>query len=291
MPTVELTEFTDPACPFAYSAEPIRWRLAWRFGEQLSWTIRTVGLARDVEAQRAKGFDAERNAAVLRHFDRYGMPLAETDHREPAGTWDACRRIVAAREHAPGGELALLRELRFAGLADARRIDDPGVLADAAREAGLDPDVLERWAAEPATEEAFRADLDLARDPGPIALALDHKLADVEADWDGHAGAAGRRYTCPSYVLRSGDRVAEVPGFQPWGAVETTLANLAPDLERRPWAEDPLDVVRWAPVPLATEEIAAVMGGEDRESVRDRLRVEGGALEFPRGNDALWRAA
>ncbi|WP_210496052.1 DsbA family protein [Patulibacter sp. SYSU D01012] len=291
MPTIELTEFTDPACPFAYSAEPLRWQLAWRFGDQLRWTIRTVGLARDADAQRAKGFDAERNAAVLRHFDRYGMPLAETDRREPAGTWDACRRIVAVREHAPGGELALLRELRFAGLADARRIDDPAVLADAAREAGLDPDVLERWAAEPATEEAFRGDLDQARDPGPVALALDHKLADVEADWDGHAGAAGRRYTCPSYVFRHGDRVAEVPGFQPWAAVETALANLAPDLERRPWPEDPADVVAWAPVPLATQEITAVLGEDDREAVRDRLRVEGVALEFPRGSDALWRAA
>ena len=26
MPHVDLVEFTDPACPFAYSAEPIRWR-------------------------------------------------------------------------------------------------------------------------------------------------------------------------------------------------------------------------------------------------------------------------
>ncbi|MCK9249413.1 MAG: DsbA family protein [Solirubrobacteraceae bacterium] len=296
MRAVDVVEFTDPACPFAYSAEPVRQRLLWRFGAQLTWTVRVVGLARDRAAQEAKGFDEVRNAEVLRDFDAYGMPLAVVDRRTPAGSWDACRRIVAAREHGTGKESALLRELRIAGIAHARPIDDPDVLASAARAAGLDPAELDAWVADEDDDRAFRDDLVAARHPGPAALALDHKLADVEADWpatvggDASLAGPGRRYTCPTYVLHAGDRVAEVPGFQPWAAIEAVLANLAPDLDRRAWADDPLEALRWAGSPLATVEVAAIMGLDDRDEARERLR-DAGAVERRAGNDALWTAA
>ncbi|EHN11607.1 hypothetical protein PAI11_15180 [Patulibacter medicamentivorans] len=292
MPHVDLVEFTDPACPFAYSAEPLRWRLLWRFGDQLRWTVRMVGLARDAAAHEAKGFTARPNAEVLRAFDRYGMPLAEVEERAPAGSWDACRAIVAAREFATGSELALLRALRIAGLAEARPIDDPAVLADAGRVAGLEPEALEEWVADETTERAFVADLTAARDPGPAALALDHKLADVEPDWTGASRAgSGRRYTCPSYVLRVGGRTAEVPGFQPWLSLETALANLAPDLERRPWAANVDEALAWAAgEPLATIEVAALLDRDDRDEVR-ALLVAAGARERPAGSDGFWTAA
>jgi predicted DsbA family dithiol-disulfide isomerase len=284
--TVDLVEFTDPACPFAYSAEPVRWQLAWRFGDALHWRTRVVGLARDAAVQEAKGFTAERNAAVLRNFDRFGMPLTETDTRPPAGTWDACRWFVAARGTDAAGAGRLLRALRVAGLAEARAIDHPDVLRDAARTAGLDPVRLEAIVAEEATEEAFRADLGAARTPGEIALAMDHKLADVEPDWDGEQGPSGRRYTCPSYVFTADGRTAEVPGFQPWSTIEAVLANLAPGLERRPWPTDPVEVLRWAPVPLATQEVSALLH-EERHVAAERLR-DGGAVEHRVGTDAFW---
>jgi hypothetical protein len=40
MATVTITEFTDPGCPFAWSAEPARRRLQWLYGEQLEWRLR-----------------------------------------------------------------------------------------------------------------------------------------------------------------------------------------------------------------------------------------------------------
>jgi predicted DsbA family dithiol-disulfide isomerase len=289
MTTVDVVEFTDPACPFAYSAEPVRWQLAWRFGEALDWTTRVVGLARDAAAHEAKGFDAQQNAALLRHFDSYGMPLAQVERRDPAGTWDACRLYVAARGIDPDGALRLMRALRIAGLAEARAIDHPDVLSDAVRTAGLSAEELDARLADDATEQAFRDDLAAARTPGEVALALDHKLADVEPDWDGPRGDAGRRYTCPSYRFTVGGRTAEVPGFQPWNAVEAVLANLAPQLERRPWPTDPIEALRWAPVPLATQEVAALLG-EDRDAARERLQ-QGGATEHQVGTDAFWTAA
>ena len=42
---VRITEFTDPGCPWAYSAEPIRRRLDWLYGDQVEWDIRMVVLS------------------------------------------------------------------------------------------------------------------------------------------------------------------------------------------------------------------------------------------------------
>ena len=32
---MDVTLFTDPACPFAFSAEPVRRQLQWHYGDQL----------------------------------------------------------------------------------------------------------------------------------------------------------------------------------------------------------------------------------------------------------------
>ena len=36
-PDVCITEFTDPGCPWAYSAEPFRRRLRWLYGDKSAW--------------------------------------------------------------------------------------------------------------------------------------------------------------------------------------------------------------------------------------------------------------
>ncbi len=41
---LEIIHFTDPACPFAFSAEPIRLRLRWHYGDQLIWRTRMIVL-------------------------------------------------------------------------------------------------------------------------------------------------------------------------------------------------------------------------------------------------------
>ena len=34
-----ITEYTDPGCPWAYSAEPFRRRLTWLYGDRLEWRV------------------------------------------------------------------------------------------------------------------------------------------------------------------------------------------------------------------------------------------------------------
>ena len=54
---VRIVEFTDPGCPFAFSAEPHRLRLRWLFGEQIRWELRMVGLAETRQENADRGLD------------------------------------------------------------------------------------------------------------------------------------------------------------------------------------------------------------------------------------------
>jgi predicted DsbA family dithiol-disulfide isomerase len=275
--SVRIDLFTDPLCPWAYSAEPQRLRLRWLYGEQLEWVPRMVVLAERGEDQEAHGFTPD---VQLRAFTtiqgRFGMPIELVQRPRMTGSLEACRWVVAVREHAgvPQAE-ALLRRLRVAHFRGAL-IDEPDVIAAAAEQAGLSAPEVAAWAGEEAVELALREDVRAARDPLPAALALDHKLA----GWEG-----GRRYTCPTYVARDGGAPEVAPGFQPLESYEVLLANLDPALERR---EDPgsvEEVLAWAGVPLATAEVAMVCG-LDREEARERLREV--AVEDRIGPEGLW---
>ena len=55
MALVEVVEFTDPACPFAWSAEPSRWWLRWRYGDQIGWNVRMIVLSESVAELEERG--------------------------------------------------------------------------------------------------------------------------------------------------------------------------------------------------------------------------------------------
>ncbi len=129
---IEVTLFTDPACPFAFSAEPARQRLRWHYGEGLRWEVRMIVLTLETgEAEKL----AEGAAGLQR---RYGMPIVPEPYPRPASSEPACLAVVAARLHAPGTEQALLRALRVRTMAGGL-LDDPELIVSAARDAGLDP--------------------------------------------------------------------------------------------------------------------------------------------------------
>jgi predicted DsbA family dithiol-disulfide isomerase len=275
---VVITEFTDPACPWAYSAEPFRRRLNWLYGEHLEWRTRMVVLAETPDEYEEKGFTPERQAeAFAKIAAEHGMPIDTGRRDRMAATLPACRAVVATRLHAPERERRVLRRLRvrhFAG----QLLDDPQTIAGAARDAGLDPAELERWVGEPDVEEAVREDMRAAREPHPAARTLDHKLA----NWSG-----GRRYTCPSYeVVRRSDGVRiAVPGFQPFAVYDVLLANLVPDIERRDPAESAAEVLAWTGTPLASKEVAVVRDVPFPQAREELGRV---AVEQHVGSDGFW---
>ena len=227
---VLIRHYTDPGCPFAFSAERQRLRLLWLYGAQIDWELHMVVLS---DERVGDEFPPERVAKTRRRIQLlYGMPI---DWRpvELGASLPACRAVVATRLHAPDREAALLRRLRvltFTGLA----LDDPEVIERAADRgadrARGDPGVGPR----PGGRAGAAGRHGASRSPSPASRAQDYKLGGPEEE---------RRYTCPSYELirvteppedwPTANRV-DLPGFRPIEAYEAAIANLAPELTGAP---------------------------------------------------------
>lgn len=271
---VEITLFTDPACPFAFSAEPARLRLRWHYGPALRWRPRMIILTSEPgEAEKL----AEGAAGLQR---RYGMPIDPGPYPRACSSEPACLAVVATRCNAPAAEEPLLRGLRVRTMAGGL-LDDPELIAAAARDAGIDPAALESWTATDAAREALAADAAAARKPSASARALDHKLSGPRGE---------RRYSAPSYELRRSDggASASVPGFNPVEAYEAAIASIAPELERAPKPDSVSELLRWAGEPLATAEVVEVM---QRSEQRVRAELASVAMATPRGADMYWALA
>ena len=281
-PRVRIRHFTDPSCPFAFSAERQRHRLVWLFGDQIEWSLHLVVLRTDSDHEADMG----RMSAGLRSLqERYGMPIDWRERRYQAATVHACRAVVAVRRRWPEAADRMLRHLRVLAMA-GELLDDSDTLEIAAERSGLPVGELAAYAAEPEVQADLEDDMAAARRPSPAARAQDDRLG---------GPAEERRYTCPSYeLIRLGSPAdlspdiprLDLPGFRPVEAYLAALANLAPDLERRPDPESVLDVLRWAPYPLATAEIAAVCDREPGD-VRAEL-ARSGATFSPVGGDGYW---
>ncbi len=76
-----------------------------------------------------------------------------------------------------------------------------------------------------------------------------------------------------------------MPGFNAYEAYEVAIANLAPELVRRPEPDAVEEVLAWADEPLATAEIAAVAQLDMAEARAALSRV---ARPLPAGADLYW---
>lgn len=276
-PRIRITEYTDPGCPWAWSAEPFRARVAWLYGDDIGWDLRLVGL-HDEPQRREDGYEPDVWAERFRDIAReHGMPIDSRPREHMAATVPACRLVVAAKVHRPEAARALLRRLRVRNWR-GEQLDAAQTLQGAAADAGVDAAELTAWQDDPAVDERLRADMAAAREPLPAARALDHKLA----NWSG-----GRRYTCPSWEIerpRDGVKIA-VPGFQPFAAYDVVLANLCPGMQRRDDAQSAREVLEWSSIELSTREVAAVMDADPyvvREELARTARLE------PVGADGFW---
>ena len=183
---------------------------------------------------------------------RYGMPIDPAPYaaagllgaRLPRGR----RRAPATRPEARG---PLLRRLRVRTMLGGL-LDDPSLLAAAASDVGLDPSALAAWCATAEVEAA-----PCRRTSTPRAPRRPRRARSTTS-------SAGRRSSAatPPRATRSGAtrtaRSTTLPGFHPVEAYEAAIANLAPELVRRPKPESVADVLAWAGHPLATAEVAAI---------------------------------
>jgi 2-hydroxychromene-2-carboxylate isomerase len=287
---VRATLFTDPGCPWAYSARPALAATAWRFGDQLEWKLVLIGLSETTERYESIGYTPARQATGWASFERrFGMPFGRVPKPRLAPTTRACRAIIAAREMDPSlGDAALLglQLLQFTttGLLD----DDADLRAALARVEGLDADAVVASIDDPAIVSLYETDKELTRtaEGTPIHAQERHSTSDGPV-----------RYTAPSVIFERDGVRADVGGFQPFESYDNALANLAPDLERRPAPADPADALEAFPHGATTAELALVMRATDLAEADMagtakrlvELAHAGVVSGEPVGTDVLWR--
>jgi hypothetical protein len=288
---IAVTHFTDPGCPWAYSALPAHTTLRWRYGEQLRWTHVMIGLTEDAAQYAARGYSPTRSAIGYGRFRRFGMPFQITPKARLSATSPGCRAIVATRLGAPELEVAALRALQFAQFTTIGTLDDPGTLRTALEGVeGLDAEAVVGRIDDPEVVAAYESDRARAR----VAAGSPTEFQGRAANTDGAV-----RYTAPSLLFDGpGGRTLEAGGFQPLEAYDVVVANLDPTLGRRPPAEDPVEVLSAFPYPLTTAEVAAVMAehlaAPDLEGVEAALIAatgEGRVHRRPAGDGSLWTLA
>jgi predicted DsbA family dithiol-disulfide isomerase len=296
MSKIKVTHFTDPACPFAYSASPALAVLRWRYGSQLDWRIVTIGLTETPQRYIDAGYTPTRTAlGNLRAFARHGMPFLYEPRARVTASTRACRAIVATRLLDPARENDVLRALQFGWFTTTLLLDQDEDIAQAlARVDGLDVAVIVAAIDDEATLAAYEQDKAETRtaEGGPTDFQGKARQTDGPV-----------RYSAPSLVFESasspegedGQRL-EAGGFQSIEVYDVLIANLDRTLERQAPPAEAIDALRSFPEGLVTQELAAIMTHNnllpDRTSAQAmliELLGEGAARRTALGDDALWQ--
>ena len=288
---IDVTHFTDPGCPWAYSASPALATLRWRYGDQLRWTLVTIGLAEDAALYEQRGYTPLLSAVGYTTFRRFGMPFQVTPKARLSATSPACRAVVATRLAAPELEDAAFRALQFAQFTTTALFDDRDTLHAALDGVdGLDAAAIVGAIEDDEVLAAYEADRARARTAAGSPTEFQERATNSD-------GAV--RYTAPSLIFEMPDgRRLEAGGFQPIEAYDVVVANLDPTLTRRPPAEDPVAALAAFAYPLATAEVAAIMAEHLTEPDPDKTEralieatVAGRVAHRPAGDGALWSLA
>jgi 2-hydroxychromene-2-carboxylate isomerase len=294
VPSLHVTHFSDPHCPWAWSASPALAVLRWRYGGQLVWRHVMIGLTESRDVYASRGYSPARSALGYRSFRHRGMPFATQPRDHLNGTWSACRVVVAARRLAPERELAVFRALQFAQFTSTLDLEDPADQREAiAWVPGIDAGAIVAAAQDPETKALFAADREESRRAAGSPTEFQGKAARYSSDDD------LVRYTAPSLRFTTEDgRTLEAGGFQTIEAYDVLIANLDTSLERRGTAEDAAEVLPEFADGLTTAEVAAIMapnnGAPDLGAAEDSLialTAAGDAVRVPFGHDALWLPA
>jgi len=289
---IAVTHFTDPGCPFAYSASPALAVLRWRYGGQLDWRLVTIGLTETPKRYIDAGYTPVRSTLGYHgYYRRFGMPLLMQPRARVLATSRACRAIVATRLIAPGREEETLRALQLAWFTTTLLLDEDADIAQAlARVDGLDVETIVAAIDDERTLAAYEQDKQETRQAAGSPTELQGKARQT----DGPV-----RYSAPSLIFEneSGQRL-EAGGFQPIEAYDVLLANLDVSLVRKAPPEQPLQALESFPAGLVTQELATIMAHNNQAPDRagtERALIEllgaGAVRRQALADDALWQPA
>ena len=258
---VSVTVYTDPSCPWAYSAEPFLRGLEWRYGDGLAWRTVVIGLCEDTRARERAGVTPASRVRGWKQFEaRFGMPVASTPRTRLIASGRACRAVKAAAAQGDGASRA------DAAGAAAGLVHDH---APARRRRGASPR-SRTGSASTAPRSPPGSPTRRSRPPtsatGPRPATRPRAARRPSPRSGPPSRTPGARFTAPSLVFTRGASTLVAGGWQPFDAYDLCVANLAPELPRRP-APEPADLLAAFPDGLTTVEVAQVC--RERNDDRD----------------------
>jgi predicted DsbA family dithiol-disulfide isomerase len=174
--TIEITEFTDPACTWCWGSEPQLRKLEYFFGDDIRLGYVMGGLVEDANTfmdprNRIGGDLRQFNKQVATHWveasSRHGMPVRvdgfELFTETNRSTYPMNIAYKAAQFQGEQVANRFLRRMREAIATEARQANRLDVLIELAREAGLNIDSFAAAMGDGSAEVAFRSDRDIAR--------------------------------------------------------------------------------------------------------------------------------
>lgn len=285
---IEVVEYTDPSCSWAWGSEPKLRRLQWRFEDRLQWRrimggLLPYGWLKDWGVDDRGYFNSPEYARKASGYfakvsETTGMPYPARLDWGPLSSIEMCRAVKAAERQGDEAAGRLIRHLREDFYVFGRPSDSPErILASAAAVPGLDSARLARDLEDPAVEEAYQADWEEARRPNEAALSVE----DPRVGFGRAREQNGRmRYGFVTLIFRGpgGDRT--VPGFRPWEAYVEAMEEAAPGSTASP-RPDPTPVEaleRWPLLARAELEMLCGTGSEP----------PAGAVAFDSGGGVVW---
>lgn len=244
-PAVEVVEYTDPLCPWAWGSEPVFRGLRAALAGRVRWR-RVHGVLFDADDDPAPDPAAE-TAWYARHVEEIGAhtgaPWARRLSRVAATSWPASLTAKAAElqgEEVAGRVLRRLRETVFV-------LGEPADTAELALAAvrgtpGLDPVRLAADAATGDVLERVRADRAEARRPVREVLSVRSPSPHPGAAKD--TGDGGHRYALPTLLVRSPAGRRVVPGWRPYEEYAAAFEELGPGLPCAPAPLPPSEALR-----------------------------------------------
>lgn len=231
-PPLEVVEYTDPMCPWAWGSEPVFRRLRTALAGTVRWR-RAYAVLFDDEVDDPAPDPAAETAWYAGYVEQIcshtGAPRAAVLSRVAASSWPSS--LVAVAAELQGADVAerVLRRLRETVFV----LGEPADTLDSAVAAtrgvpGLDTDRLRSDAASGGVRERVRADRAEARRPVPEVRSVQSESP--------HPGAAketsdgGFRYALPTLLVRAPSGHRAVPGWRPYAAYAAVFEELRPGL-------------------------------------------------------------
>ena len=281
MNEIDVVEFTDPGCSWAWGTEPTLRLIRWRYGDRLNWRTALGGLIGDMN-NYIPDFDPSRAAA--KYIDYWGVVYEHTGMTYPvdlewmySSTDPGGQAVKAAELQSDEAAARVLRRLRESIFVFGRPADNTQRILDAvAGVEGLDVDRFRADFQGDVAAKAFRADWEETRRPNDYVMRLEGdrpgigRAKNTEGHW---------RFVFPTVIFRANGETRTVPGWCPLDDYLQAMEDVSPGSTEAPRRDPTPDDVfaRW---PTASQKELDVLCGRGAEPPEDVVAHDWGRGYF-----------